>query len=170
MTILQQFHSSPPSTISTSAILKNHPVICFDTQVITRLIVLYPNLYFVWCNIFSFCYKDIDKTVYRSDKDRDAYLQSLARDNTQLLLNKVWDLPTERLEEAIVVRLPPPTTSLPRAKPVPKPKPLTKWQEFAKAKGITKNKKDKLKWDEQVQKWVPLYGLVFTFFCSFATA
>lgn len=108
--------------------------------------------------------------VYRSNIDRDAYLLSLARDNTQLLLNKVWDLPTERIEEAIVVRLPPPTTILPRAKPVPKPKPLTKWQEFAKAKGITKNKKDKLKWDEQLSKWVPLYGLVFILFNSFSSA
>ncbi|KOB74731.1 putative regulator of ribosome biosynthesis [Operophtera brumata] len=73
-------------------------------------------------------------------------------------LDLEFDLPTERVEEAIVVRLPAPTTVLPRAKPVPKPKPLTKWQEFAKAKGIDKKKKDKLKWDEQLQKWVPLFG------------
>lgn len=47
---------------------------------------------------------------------------------------------------------------MPRAKPVPKPRPLTKWQEFAKLKGIQKKKKSKLSWDEQLQKWVPLYG------------
>ncbi|XP_013199610.1 ribosome biogenesis regulatory protein homolog [Amyelois transitella] len=99
---------------------------------------------------------DLDSKLLKSKKDE--YLLSLSRDNTQLLLNKVWELPTERIEEAIVVRLPNPTTVLPRAKPVPKPKPLTKWQEFAKAKGITKKKKDKLEWDEQLQKWVPLYG------------
>ncbi|XP_053607086.1 ribosome biogenesis regulatory protein homolog [Plodia interpunctella] len=99
---------------------------------------------------------DLDTKLLKSKKDE--YLLSLSRDNTQLLLNKVWELPTERIEEAIVVRLPVPTTVLPRAKPVPKPKPLTKWQEFAKAKGITKKKKDKLEWDEQLQKWVPLYG------------
>ncbi|KAJ0177033.1 hypothetical protein K1T71_007042 [Dendrolimus kikuchii] len=99
---------------------------------------------------------DLDTKLLNSDKD--VYLQSLTRDNTQLLLNKVWELPTERIEEAIVVRLPQPTTVLPRAKPVPKPKPLTKWQEFAKTKGITKKKKDKLQWDEQLQKWVPLFG------------
>ncbi|VVC99217.1 unnamed protein product [Leptidea sinapis] len=101
---------------------------------------------------------DLDKKLIKLDKERDAYLQSLSRDNTQLLLNKIWDLPTERIDEAIVVRLPHPTTILPRAKPVPKPKPLTKWQEFAKAKGITNKKKSKLEWDEQLQKWVPLYG------------
>lgn len=92
------------------------------------------------------------------EKDRDSYLESLTRDNTQLLLNKVWELPTERIDEAIVVKLPDLKTVIPRAKPVPKPKPLTKWQEFAKSKGITKKKKDKVKWDEQLQKWVPLYG------------
>lgn len=96
--------------------------------------------------------------IFRSDKGRDDYLQSLTRDNTQLLLNKVWELPTERIEEAIVVKLPTPTTIIPRSKPVPKQRPLTKWQEFAKAKGITKKKKDKLHWDEELQKWVPLYG------------
>ncbi|XP_045497328.1 ribosome biogenesis regulatory protein homolog [Colias croceus] len=101
---------------------------------------------------------DLESKPIKSEKDRDAYLQALTRDNTQLLLNKIWELPTERIDEAIVVRLPQPTTVLPRAKPVPKPKPLTKWQEFAKAKGITKQKKSKLEWDEQLQKWVPLYG------------
>ncbi|XP_028172797.1 ribosome biogenesis regulatory protein homolog [Ostrinia furnacalis] len=106
--------------------------------------------------LLAFDSNDLDTKLLSSKKDQ--YLQSLSRDNTQLLLNKVWELPTERIEEAIVVRLPQPTTVLPRAKPVPKPKPLTKWQEFAKAKGITKKKKDKLEWDEQLQKWVPLYG------------
>lgn len=43
-------------------------------------------------------------------------------------------------------------------RPVPKPKPLTKWQQFAKEKGIQKKQKSKLSWDEQLQKWVPLYG------------
>lgn len=86
------------------------------------------------------------------------YLLNLTRENVQLLLNKVWDLPTERVEEAIVVRLPRSTYVLPRAKPVPKPRPLTKWEQFAKLKGIQKKKKPKLSWDEQLKKWVPLYG------------
>lgn len=83
---------------------------------------------------------------------------NLTRDNTQLLLNQIWELPTERVEEAIVVKLPPARTVLPRMKPVPRPKPLTKWQQFAKDKGIQKKKKSKLSWDDQLKKWVPLYG------------
>ncbi|XP_069692293.1 ribosome biogenesis regulatory protein homolog [Periplaneta americana] len=101
---------------------------------------------------------DLDVQQLKSDSSRDSYLKDLARDNTQLLLNKIWELPTERVEEAIVAKLPAPTFVLPREKPVPKPKPLTRWQKFAKEKGITKTKKSKLTWDETLQKWVPRYG------------
>ncbi|KAJ8946867.1 hypothetical protein NQ318_006777 [Aromia moschata] len=103
----------------------------------------------------------VDKNEFDMDtlrKDKNDYLLNLTRDNTQLLLNKIWDLPTEQIEESIVVKLPPQKTVLPRMKPVPKPKPFTKWQQFAKEKGIQKKKKSKLSWDEQLQKWVPLYG------------
>lgn len=83
---------------------------------------------------------------FRSNKDD--YLLNLARDNTQLLLNKIWELPAERVEDAIVAKLPPPTYVLPREKPPPKPKPLTKWQKFANEKGIRKSKKTKATWDD----------------------
>nr|CAH7756914.1 unnamed protein product [Callosobruchus chinensis] len=91
-------------------------------------------------------------------RNQNDYFLNLTRENTQLLINKIWELPTERVEEAIVAKLPAPKMVLPRMKPVPKPKPLTKWQQFAKDKGIQKKKKGKLSWDEQLQKWVPLYG------------
>jgi len=87
-----------------------------------------------------------------------AYLRSLARDNTQLLLNKVWTLPFERVDDVIIAKLPAPTFILPREKPVPKPRALTKWQTYAKEKGITKRKKTKLVWDEIVNAWVPRFG------------
>ncbi|RZC39529.1 RRS1 domain containing protein [Asbolus verrucosus] len=86
------------------------------------------------------------------------YLLKLTRDNTQLLFNEIFELPTEKIDEVIVAKLPKQRFSLPRCKPVPKPRPLTKWQEFAKAKGIVKKKKSKLSWDEQLKKWIPLYG------------
>lgn len=51
-------------------------------------------------------------------------------------------------------------TVLPREKPLPKPsKELTKWQEFAKRKGIApKPKRDRLVYDEEKKDWVPRYG------------
>lgn len=57
-----------------------------------------------------------------------------------------------------MAKLPKQKFLLPRFKPVPKPRPLTKWQQFAKDKGIIKKKKSKLTWDEQLKKWIPLYG------------
>lgn len=75
-----------------------------------------------------------------------------------MLMNRIWELPTERVEEAIVVKLPKPVYPLPRSKRVPRPKPLTKWQKFALEKGIKKTKKTKATWDEQLQKWIPRFG------------
>ncbi|XP_044760569.1 ribosome biogenesis regulatory protein homolog [Coccinella septempunctata] len=91
-------------------------------------------------------------------RNKDSYLLDLTRDNVQLLFNKVWDLPTERVEEAIVAKLPPAKYILPRSKPCPKPRALTKWEQFARDKGIQKKKKSKLTWDDQLKKWVPRFG------------
>lgn len=42
---------------------------------------------------------------------------------------------------------------------LPKPKPMTKWQAFANAKGIApKAQKDRMVFDEQSQEWVPRWG------------
>ena len=84
----------------------------------------------------------VDANQYEADQLNDpAFLLSLARDNTQLLLNSIWDLETERVEDAVTAKFPPPSTILPREKPVPKPKAPTKWEKYAKEKGIEKKKK-----------------------------
>lgn len=70
----------------------------------------------------------------------------------QILINKIWELPVERVEDAIVAKLPKPKYILPRSRAIPKPKPLTKWQQYAKEKGIhTKKKRSKLNWDEELK-------------------
>ncbi|XP_037810100.1 ribosome biogenesis regulatory protein homolog [Lucilia sericata] len=91
-------------------------------------------------------------------ENRENYLLNLTRDNTQLLINEIWQLPTERVDECIVAKLPTPTTVLPRLRKVPGPKAMTKWEKFAQEKGITKKKKDKKVYDETLDKWVPTYG------------
>uniref|UniRef100_A0A1A9WFD9 Ribosome biogenesis regulatory protein n=1 Tax=Glossina brevipalpis TaxID=37001 RepID=A0A1A9WFD9_9MUSC len=91
-------------------------------------------------------------------ESRATYLLNLTRDNTQLLMNEIWKLPTERMDECIVAKLPQPVTILPRLRKVPGPKPLTKWEKFAKEKGLIKKKKDKKVYDEMLDKWVPTYG------------
>lgn len=85
-----------------------------------------------------------------SRNDKENYLLSLARDNVQLLLNEIWQLPTERVEECIVAKLPAPAFVLPRQRKCPVAKPLTKWEKFAKEKGIQKKKKDKKVFDTEL--------------------
>lgn len=82
----------------------------------------------------------------------------LTRDNVQILLNQIWELETDRVEECIVAKLPPPVYILPRSRKCPAEKQLTKWEKFAKEKGIKKTKKDKKTFDTELDKWVPTYG------------
>ncbi|XP_056155629.1 ribosome biogenesis regulatory protein homolog [Lampris incognitus] len=99
----------------------------------------------------------IDVREFR-ERTKDEFLRALARDNTQLLVNRIWKEPTERVAEAVVAKLPEPTTALPREKPPPKPRPPTKWEEFAKLKGIQKRKKTNLVWDDTAKEWRRRWG------------
>ncbi|XP_071797621.1 ribosome biogenesis regulatory protein homolog [Asterias amurensis] len=91
-------------------------------------------------------------------QNREAFLKSVARDNTQLLFNNIWKLPVERVDEVILVQIPDATTNLPREKHVPKSNPLTRWEQYSKVKGIHKRKKSRKVWDEEEKKWVPRWG------------
>ena len=95
--------------------------------------------------------------IFHSE-DLEAYLQSNARDGVQALLNALFALPSTPSPDGPVAKLPPPLTQLPRAKPLPKPKTLTKWEKFAKEKGISHRKKEKAVWDEEKQEWVNRWG------------
>uniref|UniRef100_A0A336M239 Ribosome biogenesis regulatory protein n=1 Tax=Culicoides sonorensis TaxID=179676 RepID=A0A336M239_CULSO len=99
---------------------------------------------------------DLDEEQLKNNPDQ--YLLDLTRDNTQLLLNEIWKLETERVDEEIVAKLPAPKLPLPRSRKLPEPKPLTRWEKFAKEKGIVKRKKDKKVWDEVMGDWVPTWG------------
>lgn len=108
-------------------------------------------------NLLAYDKNGIESRDFKQQK-KDDFLRRLARDNTQLLINEIWKLPAERVEEAIVAKLPDPTTPLPREKPPPKPKPPTKWEQFAKLKGIQKKKKTNLVWDENAKEWRRRWG------------
>lgn len=97
---------------------------------------------------------DIDQFKAKNDD----YLSSLSRDNVQYLMNKIWELPTERVEDAIVVKLPESTSRLPREKPIPKIRPTTKWEKFANLKGIRNQKKSRMVWEEESKSWKPRWG------------
>ena len=67
------------------------------------------------------------------------------------------------IEDAIVVELPERDYdgpfACPREKPLPKKKAMTKWEAFAKQKGINaKKKKSRMVWCEVTKSWKPRWG------------
>lgn len=92
----------------------------------------------------------------------ESILSATARDCAQVLINQLLSTcPISKSSDltSMTLTLPGPTTPLPREKPVPADKPLTKWEEFAKKKGIQGKKREgKLVYDEEKKDWVPKYG------------
>lgn len=92
-------------------------------------------------------------------KNKESFLLDLCTQSTQLIVNNLFKLPQERVEDTIIVKLPKPTIIIPREKPLPKKKPLTKWEQYAKLKGITKKKKGRKVFDEVAKEWKPVWGM-----------
>lgn len=90
--------------------------------------------------------------------ENESEILKLTKENGQILINELFNLNRSIVDGIVFINLPEPIYQLPRSKPIPKPKPLTKWQKFAKEKGIKKKKKPKLIWDEESQKWIPRFG------------
>lgn len=112
---------------------------------------------------------DPNPTVFEGS-NLEIELYRVNRDNVQLLINQILQLPIKRTVESMnssgiqdnsmaLFQLPDPLWSLPREKSVPKDKPKTRWEMFAEKKGIKKRAKDgKMVYDEQIQQWVPKWG------------
>ncbi|OYY61018.1 MAG: hypothetical protein B7Y50_05460 [Hydrogenophilales bacterium 28-61-11] len=97
--------------------------------------------------------------------DGSALEQSLAeitRDGAQSLINQLLTTcPLNSTKEGVLLTLPPPTTRLPREKPVPEAKPPTKWERFAAKKGIkpkTREQRRNLAYDEESGEWTRKWG------------
>uniref|UniRef100_A0A0N5AMH1 Ribosome biogenesis regulatory protein n=1 Tax=Syphacia muris TaxID=451379 RepID=A0A0N5AMH1_9BILA len=80
------------------------------------------------------------------------------RDNVQCLFNSIWQLERETVEDAVVVKLPPVAFRLPREKVIPKERPMTKWEQYAQAKGIKKRKRSSKVYDPVSNEWKARYG------------
>ncbi|GLD98817.1 hypothetical protein PINS_up007535 [Pythium insidiosum] len=91
---------------------------------------------------------------YKNEKE----LALHARENVQLLINHIFDLPREMSDMGPMAQLPAPELTIPREKPLPKPKVETKWEKFAKDKGIQKRKKGRMVFDEATGEWAPAWG------------
>ena len=56
------------------------------------------------------------------------------------------------------INMPDPKTIFPRHKKIPLVKTETKWEKFAKDKGINKIKRSRMVWDDTKKDWVPRWG------------
>ncbi|AQK90606.1 Ribosome biogenesis regulatory protein-like protein, partial [Zea mays] len=102
-----------------------------------------------------------DPSHHVATASREELRQECLRKGTELaqaVADVLFALPPNEDRDGPIIHLPPPTFRLPREKHLPKPKPPTKWELFAKAKGITKRKKNKREWDEQTQSWKRTHG------------
>ncbi|KAH8866870.1 Ribosome biogenesis regulatory protein isoform 2 [Schistosoma japonicum] len=70
----------------------------------------------------------------------------------------MFQLPTEMNDYVAVSVLPKPTFRLPREKKIPSSKELTKWDKFARLKGIQNRKKSRKVWDPVSESWKPRWG------------
>ncbi|ORX47164.1 RRS1-domain-containing protein [Hesseltinella vesiculosa] len=89
---------------------------------------------------------------------KEAYLKEMTRDNVQLVVNGIFELPVKTSDHGILAELPDRTTVLPREKPLPKEKPMTRWEKFAQTKGIQNRKRERMVWDDDRQEYVPRWG------------
>eukprot|EP00455_Lapot_gusevi_P018103 TRINITY_DN1981_c0_g2_i1.p1 TRINITY_DN1981_c0_g2~~TRINITY_DN1981_c0_g2_i1.p1 ORF type:complete len:341 (+),score=120.80 TRINITY_DN1981_c0_g2_i1:67-1089(+) len=109
-------------------------------------------------NLASFDPNALDARQLASNPN---YLLELIQQNAQLLINHIFSLPTAPHPSEIghvVAILPEPSTQIPREKPPPKPKAPTRWELFAKTKGIKKTKKSRMTFDEEKQEYLPRWG------------
>eukprot|EP01127_Copromyxa_protea_P004350 TRINITY_DN14216_c0_g1_i1.p1 TRINITY_DN14216_c0_g1~~TRINITY_DN14216_c0_g1_i1.p1 ORF type:complete len:307 (+),score=98.36 TRINITY_DN14216_c0_g1_i1:54-974(+) len=94
------------------------------------------------------------------DQPKDAKLiKDHAERVVQGLFDQVFNLPVTKSDVGPLAQLPYPKTGIPREKPIPKPKPPTKWEAFAKEKGIQKQKKrSRMAFDEVSGEYKPRFG------------
>jgi len=93
-----------------------------------------------------------------SSSSIDRHILESGRCAVQALINEVYALQRKSSNNLLYAVLPKSTTVLPREKAIPVDKPLTKWEQYAKEKGIKKKKSEQKTWDEIAEKWVPTYG------------
>lgn len=96
--------------------------------------------------------------VPRNATDDD--LNAIARDGAQALINQLLGTcEVKSTSDGVHLILPAASTPLPREKPIPAEKAPTKWELFAKKKGIkAKQREGKMVYDDASGEWVPKWG------------
>ena len=106
----------------------------------------------------NLCCTSSDSVILNSG-DREEILRSVAIKTGQSLIESIFSLPVEKSEYGPLVTLPDKEImKLPRKQHVPEPKPETKWEKFAREKGIKNTKKERMVYDEVNDVYRPRYG------------
>ncbi|GFT19852.1 ribosome biogenesis regulatory protein homolog [Nephila pilipes] len=114
---------------------------------------------YVELDVGNLCITNIALLKSSNEKNlNENVLQHVAALGAQKLISEILKLPSQYHEHVPVAKLPQPTTVIPREKPVPKPKAETKWEKFAKDKGIKKTRRDRVVWDSTTKDWKPRFG------------
>jgi regulator of ribosome biosynthesis len=112
-------------------------------------------------NVFDQRY-DENEWVEDDDDDKtegfERFLLDRATSSTTQLLEALWQLPSKPSDEGPLALLPATSYVLPRALPPPAPKEDSKWDKFAKEKGIEQRKRSRKEWDEDLGDWTVRYG------------
>lgn len=109
-------------------------------------------------DLFNLSAADLHALPTAKGQAREDLLMEAAARTTQLLVRRIFECAHERSEVGPLALLPAETSVLPREKRVPEPKPETKWEKYARDKGIQKRKKDRMVFDEGTQSFAPRYG------------
>ncbi|KAI1356357.1 ribosomal biogenesis regulatory protein [Xylaria sp. FL0043] len=94
----------------------------------------------------------------------EAQLIATARDGAQGLINQLLTTcPISSTPQGVLLTLPPPSTALPREKPLPEPKAPTKWEQFAAKRGIKPKTREQRrmrsqKFNEETGQWEKTWG------------
>ncbi|KAL1866765.1 hypothetical protein VTK73DRAFT_4529 [Phialemonium thermophilum] len=94
--------------------------------------------------------------------DVEGSLAELARTGAQALINQLLTTcPITSTDAGVLLSLPPSTTPLPREKPLPTPKAETRWEAFARKRGIkpkTREQRRNLQYNESTGEWERKWG------------
>ncbi|GAW14297.1 hypothetical protein ANO14919_036980 [Xylariales sp. No.14919] len=94
----------------------------------------------------------------------EAQLIATARDGAQGLINQILTAcPISSTPQGVLLSLPPPSTALPREKPLPEAKAPTKWEQFAAKRGIKPKTREQRrmkaqKYNEETGQWEKTWG------------
>ena len=94
----------------------------------------------------------------KGERRREKFISTRATVVMRKLFKQFMALERTTTEMGTMMALPPPKMVLPREKPIPPPKKLSKWEKFAQTKDIQNRKRERMVWDDDTNQWRPRWG------------